>query len=211
MQRQSITEGVIKYNTSKQVKKNSVNLRDFRTIEKYRHKLNRLNLIGCYENGIGFGNISMIGRDSKILITASQTGHLKSLKPKHYAKLLKYNVNTMTLRYEGVGKASSETLTHCSLYESIKGAKAVIHIHNEKLWRSLMDAGYPTVDAAVEYGTKEMADAVKELFKNMGKKSGIFATAGHFEGVFVFADSVEAAYRLLLRITTASKFHVLTV
>lgn len=197
MQRQSITEGVIKYNTSKQVKKNSVNVLDFRTIEKYRRKLNRLNLIGCYKNGIGFGNISMIGRDGKILITASQTGHLKSLRPKHYAKLIKYDVDTMTLRYEGIGKASSETLTHCSLYESIKGAKAVIHVHNEKLWHSLMDAGYPTVDAAVEYGTKEMAGAVKELFKKSGKTSGIFATAGHFEGVFVFADSLKAAYRLL--------------
>lgn len=198
MQKPSITEGVIKYNTSKQVKKNSVNVQDFRTIEKYRRKLNRLNLIGCYENGIGFGNISMIGRNGKILITASQTGHLKSLKPKHYAKLLKYDVNTMTLRYEGIGKASSETLTHCSLYESIKGAKAVIHVHNEKLWQALMDTGYPTVDAAVEYGTKEMADAVKELFKKSSKKSGIFATAGHFEGVFVFAENIEAAYRLLI-------------
>jgi len=192
-------EGVIKYNTSKQVKKNSVNLRDFRTLEKYRRKLNRLNLIGCYENGIGYGNISMIGREGKILITASQTGHLKSLKPKHYAKLLKYDVGTMTLRYEGVGKASSETLTHCSLFESIKGAKAVIHVHNEKLWRSLMDAGYPTVDAAIEYGTKEMANAVKELFKNKGKKNGIFATAGHFEGVFVFASDIKSAYGLVYK------------
>lgn len=190
-------EGVIKYNTSKQVKKNSVNLQDYRLIEKYRRKLNRLGLIGCYDNGIGYGNISMLGRDGKIIITASQTGHLKSLRPKHYAKLIKYDIDTMSLRYEGVGKASSETLTHCSMYESINGAKAVIHIHNEKLWRTLMDAGYPTVGANIEYGTKEMATAVKELFKKSRKKSGVFATAGHFEGVFVFADSVEAAYRLL--------------
>ncbi len=197
MQKWSTTEGVIKYNTSKQIKKNSVNVRGFRTIEKYRRRLNRLNLIGCYENGIGFGNISMIGRDGKIIITASQTGHLKSLKPKHYAKLLKYDVDTMMLRYEGIGKASSETLTHCSLYESIKGTKAVIHIHNEKLWQAIMNAGYPTVDAAVEYGTKEMADAVKELYKKSSKKSGIFATAGHFEGVFVFAENIKMAYRLL--------------
>ncbi len=192
-------EGVIKYNTSKQVKKNSVNAQDFRRIEKYRRKLNRLNLIGCYENGIGFGNISMIGKDGKIIITASQTGHLQSLRQKHYAKLMRYDIDTMTLRYEGVGKASSETLTHCSLYGSIKGAKAVIHVHNEKLWRRLMDAGYPTVDKSVEYGTKEMAYAVKKLFSGSSKKSGIFATAGHFEGVFVFADSIKAAFHLLGR------------
>ncbi len=192
-------EGVIKYNTSKQVKKNSLSKKDFEKIEKYRRRLNRINMIGCYDNGIGFGNISMIGADGKIIITASQTGHLKSLRPRHYAKLLKYNVNTMTLRYEGIGKASSETLTHCSLYESIKGAKAVIHVHNEKLWRALMIAGYPTVDESVEYGTKEMAKAVKELFKESRKTSGIFATAGHFEGVFVFAGDIAKAYKLLYR------------
>lgn len=190
-------EGVIKYNTSKQVKKNSVNAQDFRTIEKYRRKLNRLNLIGCYENGIGFGNISMIGKDGKIVITASQTGHLKSLRSQHYAKLIKYDVDTMTLRYEGIGKASSETLTHCSLYGSIKGTKTVIHVHNEKLWQRLMDAGYPTVDKSIEYGTKEMADAVKKLFFGSRKKSGIFATAGHFEGVFVFANNIKEAFNLL--------------
>lgn len=197
-------EGVIKYNTSKQVKKNNIAAKDYRLIEKYRRKLNRLGLIGCYENGIGYGNISMVGRDGKIIITASQTGHLKSLRPKHYAKLLKYDIDTMSLRYEGVGKASSETLTHCSMYESIKGTKAVIHIHNEKLWQALMNAGYPTVGAAVEYGTKEMATAVKELFKKSRKTSGIFATAGHFEGVFVFADNIEAAYRLLRGTTIAT-------
>jgi L-ribulose-5-phosphate 4-epimerase len=200
-----MNEGVIKYNTSKQVKKNSIAVKDYRLIEKYRRKLNRLGLIGCYENGIGYGNISMIGRDGKILITASQTGHLKSLRPKHYTKLLKYDTTTMTLRYEGIGKASSETLTHCSLYESLKGTKAVIHIHNEKLWQALMNTGYPTVSADVEYGTKEMANAVKELFKKSRKKSGIFATAGHFEGVFVFADSAKAAYRLLRKATITSK------
>jgi len=192
-----MNEGVIKYNTSKQVKKNSISNKDFVLIEKYRRKLNRLNLIGCYENGIGFGNVSIIGRDGKIIITASQTGHLKRLRPKRYAKLLEYNTNTMMLRYEGIGKASSETLTHCSMYESIKVAKAVIHVHNEKLWRTLMDAGYPTVPKDVEYGTKEMAAAVRELFKNSHKKNGIFATAGHFEGVFVFAKTIEDAYALL--------------
>jgi len=199
-------EGVIKYNTSKQVKKNSISKKDFALIEKYRRKLNRLGLIGCYENGIGFGNISMLGAEGKIIITASQTGHLKSLRPKHYAKLLKYDVGTMTLRYEGTGKASSETLTHCSIYESLKGAKAVIHIHNEKLWCALMNAGYPTIDKSVEYGTKEMASAVNELFKHSRNKSGIFATAGHFEGVFIFADSIEAAYKLLkTKIITVQK------
>lgn len=66
-----------------------------------------------------------------------------------------------------------------AMYESIKGAKAVIHIHNEKLWQALIGKGYPTVGIAVEYGTKEIA------------------TAGHHEGVFVFAENIEAAYRLL--------------
>jgi L-ribulose-5-phosphate 4-epimerase len=192
-----MNEGVIKYNTSKQIKKNSISKKDFALIEKYRRKLNRLGLIGCYDNGIGFGNVSLIGRDGKIIITASQTGHLKSLRSKHYVKLLRYNVDTMTLRYEGVGKASSETLTHCSIYESIKGAKAVIHVHNEKLWRALMEAGYPTVSADIEYGTKEMANAVSWLFKHNRKKSGIFATAGHFEGVFVFSNNIKSVFTLL--------------
>jgi len=198
-----MNEGVIKYNTSKQVKKSSISRNDFLKIEKYRRKLNRLNLIGCYENGIGFGNISMLGDDGKIIITASQTGHLKTLMQRHYAKLLNFNTDTMSLRYEGIGKASSETLTHCSIYENIRGTKAVIHIHNEKLWRSLMEAGYPTVDKSVEYGTKEMASAVQKLFGGSRKKSGIFVTAGHFEGVFVFADSIAGAYRLLIRTMTA--------
>jgi ribulose-5-phosphate 4-epimerase/fuculose-1-phosphate aldolase len=113
----------------------------------------------------------------------------------------------MTLRYEGIGKASSETLTHCSIYESIKDAKAVIHVHNEKLWRALMIADYPTVDESVEYGTKEMAGAVRELFKESRKTSGIFATAGHFEGVFVFASDIKGAYRLLHRILTTKLTH----
>jgi len=191
-------EGVIKYNNS-WVRKPLGHHDTYQTLESTRRALNRLGLVGCYPNGIGYGNISLKNTHRAIIITASQTGHLRSLAPCDYAQVLAFDVNTLFLRSKGKRKASSEALTHCAIYDSKPSVRAVIHIHSPKLWRFMLGHGFPKTPHDVTYGTQEMAYAVAKLLHGM-RASGIFVTEGHEDGVFCYAPTLKQAARILNRV-----------
>ena len=46
----------------------------YNNLNFWRNKLYGLNLIGCYTNGIGFGNISIKTSSRQFIITGSATG-----------------------------------------------------------------------------------------------------------------------------------------
>jgi L-ribulose-5-phosphate 4-epimerase len=167
----------------------------FDELNKYRRKLLRIGIIGTDRNGVGFGNLSV--RDdttSRFYITGSGTGKLPELTPADCARVVAYDFARNWLQCEGVTVASSESLTHAAVYESDSTTCAVIHCHEMKLWKALLHK-VPTTPEKVEYGTPEMAYAVRGLFDNTDVlKKKIFVMAGHEGGVVAFGRDLRSAF-----------------
>ena len=171
---------------------------EFDELNKYRRKLLRLGTIGIDTNGVGFGNLSVRnGATSRFYITGSGTGKLLELTPADCASVVAYHFARNWLQSEGLTVASSESLTHAAVYESDPTTGAVIHCHDMKLWRALLHK-VPTTPEKVEYGTSEMAYAVRGLFDNTDVlKKKIFVMAGHEGGVVAFGKDLRSAFAQL--------------
>src|SRR5437763_738723 len=97
----------------------------------------------------------------------------------------------------GPAKASSESLTHASIYKSLPAVNAVIHIHSEKLWACYLNK-IPTTKMEVPYGTPEMANEVNRLIQEEKlEEKKIFAMAGHKDGIVCFGNSLSEAFKIL--------------
>lgn len=171
----------------------------FAELNRYRRKLLRLGAIGVDASGIGFGNLSIRdGATPRFYITGSATGGISDLSPVDYAKVIAYDFARNWLHCEGSTVASSESLTHAAVYESDPTARAVIHCHDMKVWSALLDKA-PTTPERVEYGTPEMAYAVRRLFEVTDvKRRKIFVMAAHDGGLVTFGKDVEEAFRIFM-------------
>ena len=170
----------------------------FDELNRFRRKLRELGMVGLDENGIGFGNLSVRnGSMSRFYITGSGTGGIGELKPDDCAKVVAYDFARNWLQSEGPRVASSESLTHAAVYESDPEAGAVIHGHDREMWAQLLDK-IPATPAGIEYGTPEMAYAVKRLFQTgQLKGSGIFVMRSHIGGLVAFGKDLEEAFEKL--------------
>jgi len=173
----------------------------FAELNEYRRKLRELGLIGVDANGVGFGNLSIRdGATSRFYITGSATGRIADLIPSDYVRVVAYDFAKNWLRCEGPTVASSESLTHAAVYESEPTVFSVIHGHDVKLWAALLEEEATATQKGVEYGTPEMAYAVRNLFKVTDvKRRKIFAIAGHEGGVVAFGRDLGEALRALFR------------
>jgi L-ribulose-5-phosphate 4-epimerase len=172
----------------------------FDELNEYRRKLLRLGTIGIDRNGVGFGNLSVRNdATSGFYITGSGTGKLLKLRPADCARVVAYDFARNWLQCEGLTIASSESLTHAAIYESDPTTCAVIHCHDMKLWTALLHK-VPTTPEKVEYGTPEMAYAVRGLFDNTDVlKKKIFVMAGHEGGVVAFGRDLRSAFAQLTK------------
>ena len=170
----------------------------FDELNEYRDKLLRLGTVGVDTSGVGFGNLSVRdGASSRFYITGSGTGKLPELTPADCARVVACDFAKNWVECEGRTVASSESLTHAAVYESDPTTCAVIHCHDIKLWRALLHK-VPTTPEKVEYGTPEMAYAVRGLFKNTDAlEKKIFVMAGHEGGVVAFGRDLRAAFARL--------------
>jgi L-ribulose-5-phosphate 4-epimerase len=191
--------GSVKF-TCQQVATKVSRFAGFAELNRYRRKLLELGMIGVDASGIGFGNLSIRnGATSRFYITGSETGGISELMPANYAKVVAYDFARNWLQCEGSAVASSESLTHAAVYESDPTARAVIHCHDMKLWAALLDKA-PTTPKRVEYGTPEMAYAVRRLFDMTDvKRRKIFAMAAHDGGLVTFGRDLQDAFRILMR------------
>jgi L-ribulose-5-phosphate 4-epimerase len=167
-----------------------------------RNKLFRENLIGVYDDGIGFGNISTrtndAGAPTQFVISASQTGHIKEADAAHFSLISKYSVEENWAACTGPLKASSESLTHAMIYDAFPNVNAVIHVHAAKPW-ALLQGVVPTSGNDVPYGTPAMAYEVERLKQesDLGRHR-IFVMAGHEDGILSFGQNLEEAHHTLL-------------
>lgn len=164
----------------------------------WRKKLYDLSLIGMYDNGIGFGNISIRKNNGTFFITGSATGGKSKLLADDYALVTQWKFKENLLDCIGKTKASSESLTHAAIYESFKNIGAVIHIHNEHMWNYYLQK-LPATSEEIQYGTPEMALAIQNLLKeNINRAHGIFVMGGHREGIISFGKNMDEAGNRIL-------------
>ncbi len=188
-------EGYIKFNLNWEEKAFELDGDVFLLLNSYRNKLYHLGLIGVYDNGIGFGNLSVRHNQKEFIISGSATGSIPELEQKHYALVKDFDLQNNEVWCEGLTKASSESMSHAAVYQSNKEVNAVIHIHHEKLWEKLLDV-LPTTNKKAKFGTPEIAFEIARLSKT---DSGIIVMGGHPEGIISYSKNVEEAYQLLLK------------
>jgi len=171
----------------------------FDELNSCRGKLLHLGMVGVYANGVSFGNLSVRdGATSQFYITGTSTGSIAELTPADFAKVVAYDFARNWLQCEGSRVASSESLTHAAVYESDSTVRAVIHCHDLKLWSALSGKARAT-PMGVDYGTPEMAHAVKRLFQNRDvKDQKILVMSGHHGGLIAFGKDSAEAFEVLL-------------
>jgi ribulose-5-phosphate 4-epimerase/fuculose-1-phosphate aldolase len=163
-----------------------------------RRELFKLGMIGVDARGVSFGNISVReDESSRFYITGSATGQIRELALTDYARVVAYDFAGNWLRCEGSRIASSESLTHAAVYESDPTARAVIHCHDMKLWAALVNK-VPTTPRTAEYGTPEIAYAVRRLFDVTDVKTRkIFVMEAHDGGLVTFGRDPQEAFGIL--------------
>jgi ribulose-5-phosphate 4-epimerase/fuculose-1-phosphate aldolase len=190
-------EGYIKFNCN-WIPSNDIPLDKVAELNVWRDIMYKKGLIGMYSDGIGFGNISMRYDEKTFLISGTATGGLAALNESHYSLVTEYDLSTNSITCVGPLKASSESLTHASIYECSASTNAVIHVHNLDLWNRLKHH-VPTSSENVSYGTPAMANEMKRLFDETAlSKEKIMVMGGHREGIISFGKDLEEAGNILL-------------
>ena len=185
-------EGVIKFNYNwKQEPPMPYTL--ISELNEWRDKLYKAGLIGKDTNGIGYGNVSCRLERNTFIITGSGTGSLAKLDAEHYTTVTAYDLTSNSLTATGPIKASSESLTHAAIYETVPELNAVFHVHHLSLWENLL-TDLPSAAKHIGYGTTAMAAEIARLLKDpLVLHQGIIAMGGHKEGVLSFGRSLEDA------------------
>lgn len=168
------------------------------TIQKGRAKMYEQGLIGVYDNGIGFGNISQRYHQNQFIISGSTTGQFSVLQPQHYSLVTSFSIEQNRVECKGPIIASSESMSHAVIYQECPEINAVIHIHHLSLWRKLLFQ-IPTTSADATYGTPEMAAAIIHLIKtsSVRNETRFLAMAGHEEGLIVFGKTMSEAVKVV--------------
>ena len=168
-------------------------------LNSWRNKLYQLGLIGCYPGDIGYGNISI--RSGKgFIITGTATGCREKLVKDDYVKVNHYDFVNNEIHCMGKIRASAESLTHAAVYEARPETMAVIHIHNLELWEKYSGV-LPTTPYTIEYGTPEIALAVKSLcLQESLTDNEVIIMGGHKEGIIAYGNNLDDAGNKILAI-----------
>lgn len=170
-----------------------VNYKLLKELNSWRSKLYGKKLIGAYEDGTGFGNMSIRLKRNHFIITGTATGKLQKLNARHYTTVTEFNLDKNRVTCIGPLKASSESLTHAMIYYCHANVQAVVHVHHFQLWKKLLNR-VPTTKATVAYGTIDMAKEVRRLFEQTDvADQKVIAMAGHEEGIITFGNNIEEA------------------
>ncbi|MGB6300461.1 MAG: class II aldolase/adducin family protein [Rivularia sp. (in: cyanobacteria)] len=193
-----IDEGYIKYQCN-WINSEPLSFEEIAELNQWRNKLYKLDLIGEYDDGIGFGNISIrYSQPGQFIVSGTQTGNLSTLKEQHYTKVVNFDLEKNFLTCCGPIQASSESLTHATLYQANPTVNAVIHVHHLELWQKLMHK-VPTTAIEVAYGTPEMAKEILRLFREDNlMETKIVVMSGHEEGIISFGKNLREAGNILI-------------
>ena len=185
-------DGIIKYHA---IHKNSsppdhINLDQ---LDEVRTKLFDLGLVGVYSDGIGYGNVS-IRNGTGCIISGTSTGAVRALGAGGYCYVRSFDLKLNSVNTEGPILASSESMTHCAIYQAHSSVQCVLHIHNRALWQKLLDNGYESTSADIPYGTPQMALSMATLVSSKLAPSNLLVMAGHDEGIVAYGHTISSAF-----------------
>ncbi len=153
--------------------------------------------------GYGFGNLSRRLPDqhsSSFIISGTQTGHLKSLLPEHYATVYECDPSANQLHASGQIKPSSEALSHGVLYRSNPEILWVMHLHCPNIFRQHKQLNLPCTNPSAAYGTPEMATEIQRLANNHTDSSAsLLVMGGHQDGVLAYGSEASEVGILVVR------------
>lgn len=191
-------EGYIKFELEWTKQPNDFKL-DISELIKWRNKLKGLDMIGYYPGAdVAFGNISIRESRRSFIISATQTGQVVEATEEDFCTVTDYNIEKNSVKCIGPQKASSESMTHAAIYECDSSVNAVIHVHHQDMWMSMLNK-VPTSRKNVAYGTPEMAKEIKRLFdeEELGEEK-LMAMSGHEDGIIAFGKDLDEAAEILL-------------
>ena len=84
-------------------------------------------------------------------------------------------------------------MTHAVIYQEIPKAEAVIHLHSPELWQRAQRLGLAVTDAAVEYGTPQMATEIERIVDAGLPRGNTISMGGHEDGIITWGESLDAA------------------
>lgn len=192
-------EGFVKFNCHWSQSGPVISDEQFEIINSWREILYNMDLIGAYENGVGFGNISMrINHGHQFIITGSATGEIPELEPGHYVKVNSFNIDDNAVQCIGPLKASSESLTHAAIYLADPDINAIVHVHSIDLWNELIHT-VPTTNPGMDYGTAGLAKDILRLFRDSDVyEKRIIVMAGDRAGILTFGHEMDEAVGVLM-------------
>jgi len=179
-------EGVIKYTIEFVDVDLPLNL-DITDVNELRDFLYDKNLVGVYENGLGFGNVSTRVANG-FVITGSATGTISTLDRQHYALVDDFSIEGNWVHSVGRTKASSESLAHGMIYNLDSSITFVAHIHSKELWNKYKFV-LPTTNPAYEYGTPQLAQDIQRVCTKTTLLKGTLIMGGHEDGLILFAKT----------------------
>lgn len=174
-------------------------------LDQARTQLFDLGLVGIYPDGICYGNVS-IRHESGCIISGTSTGATRILGANGYCYVRDFDITANTIYTEGPIQASSESMTHCAIYEANCVIDCVLHIHNLQLWRLLLDHGYPSTPADTPYGTPQMAQKMASIVQRLANPSSLLLMAGHEEGIIAYGPTINLALNQIQTVLTSSSF-----
>lgn len=189
----------------------AVHPRQIVELNLWRRILYSLKLVGrdpVRYGGAAYGNVSQRLIDDRIrkkafVITGTQTGGLEEITVEHYAVVLDCDPERNLVIAQGPIEPSSESLSHWMLYELDSSVQFVFHVHSPEIWRSARTLTIPTTRENVEYGTPEMAEEIKRLFRETNVRfKRILAMGGHEDGIIVFGKTSEETGSTLIKYLT---------
>jgi L-ribulose-5-phosphate 4-epimerase len=155
--------------------------------------------------GYGYGNVSRrlatdgANAQAQFVVSGTQTGELAELTAAHYCVVTACLPKENRVVAHGPLKPSSESMTHGMVYEMDDAARYVFHVHAPDIWHAARVLDLPLTREDVPYGTPEMAEEVRRLFRQTPvRQRGIFAMGGHEDGVVSFGHSAEEAGNVLI-------------
>ena len=164
---------------------------------RIRDDLHEWELIGVLPDGIGYGNISTrIPQTQRFFITGSGTGLQFPIQPAHFCEVVSFDIAQNRVVCRGPLPASSESMSHGSIYAARPDAHAVIHIHDRILFHMLIREGAPQTPAEAAFGTPEMALAVGRFAATLPPVA-CMVMAGHEDGIIAFAPNPQSARDIL--------------
>jgi L-ribulose-5-phosphate 4-epimerase len=194
-------EGYIKFNCVLRDEDPGLSGENYNLLNKWRNTLYKAGLIGCYPGNIGYGNISIRSAEG-FIITGTGTGCKQALIQDDYVRVGHFDFLHNEIHCRGKIRASAESLTHAAVYEARPEAMAVIHIHSLDLWEKYRGI-LPTTDYSIEYGTPEIALAVKNLcVREKFAGNEVIIMGGHKEGIVAFGNSLDDAGNKVLAMLT---------